>query len=304
MHTMQLSGLDTNLFLVLHSLLEEQNVARAGKRLGLSPSATSHALARLRTALGDPLFVKAGRNLVPTPHARSLQPALAQAIASLEAVVSPPRAVDLPKLERAFRVETTDHVQFVLLRQLDPIVREEAPRVNFYFQSMQPETFARLRQDAIDLAVGVYSNVDPDIERARLFDDRLVTVARKRHPCRRKPLTLRAFASYPHLLVAPNGTPTGLVDRVLAEHKLRRRVARTSATFLDMAFLVAESDYLVSLPESLTRPLLKTLGLSIVDAPVSLPAFTISMAWHRRQTNDSAHAWFREAVVRAAARVH
>jgi len=300
MHAMQLSGIDTNLFVVLHALLEEQSVARAARRVGLSASATSHALARLREVLADPLFVRVGRRLVATPRALALRDPIGRVVADLEQVLLAPREVDPAGLTRAFRVETTDHVQFVLLRALDVRMRSEAPGVDVYFQPLQPETFARLRRGEIDLSVGVYSSVDPDIERQKLFDDRLVAVVRRRHPALRRPVTLASFAALQHLLVAPNGSPTGLVDRVLAERGLKRRVARTSSTFLDMAFLAAESDYVVSLPESLVTPLLDRLGLTLLKVPLPLPSFAISMVWHRRSTTDAPHRWFRDAVAAAA----
>jgi DNA-binding transcriptional LysR family regulator len=300
MHRMQLSAFDANLFVVFHAVLREGHVGRAAKRLGLSPSATSHALARLRELLRDPLFVRAGRRIVPTSRATELAPSVEAAMAALESAMTPPADLDARTLLRAFHVETTDHLQFVLMRHLDPLVRREAPGVNVYFQSLQPQTFDRLRGGAIDLSIGVYDEVDPDIERARLFDDRLVAVVRRRHPALRSPMTMEKFARLDHLLVAPNGTPTGLVDRVLAERGLQRRVARTSSTFLDMAFLVAESSYVLSLPEKMIQPMLGVLGLVVLPVPIAMPRFTISMAWHKRHSADGAHAWFRRAVQSAA----
>jgi DNA-binding transcriptional LysR family regulator len=293
-----LSGLDANLFVVLHALLESLSVTRAARRLGLSPSATSHALARARQLLGDPLLVRAGRQLVPTSRALQLQPGLGQALEGLQTLLVPTAPLDPRQLERAFRVETTDHVQFVLLRQIDGAVRREAPRVNVYLQSLRPDTFARLREGALDLGISVYPGIDADLDHQVLFEDRLVTVVRRGHPALRRRVTLREFAAFDHVLVAPSGTPTGLVDRLLAEHGLRRRVTRTSSTFLDMAFLVAETDDVVSLPGTLARPLLERLGLEILKVPVQLPSFTHTMVWHRRSTDDPSHRWFRELVAR------
>jgi DNA-binding transcriptional LysR family regulator len=300
MHGMQLSGVDANLFVVLHALLETGHVGRAARRLGLSPSATSHALSRLRGLLGDPLFVRAGRRLVPTPHALALKDELGRAVESLEATLRPRRAIDPATLTRAFRIETTDHVQLVLLRALDAIARKEVPHVDVYLKSLEPETFGRLRDGSIDLAIAVYGETDPDLEKRVLFQDRLVAVVRKGHPACRGTMTAARFAKADHLLVAPNGTPTGLVDRLLAERGLKRRVARTSSSFLDVAFLLSETDYVVSLPESLVRPLTQRLGLVVLPLPLTLPSFEIAMIWHRRHGNDPAHTWLRDAVVRAA----
>lgn len=301
MHTVQLSALDTNLFVVLRALLQTRSVTEASRQLGLSASATSHALGRLRDTLGDPLFVRAGRRLVPTPRALALEATVRSALDSLEAALVRPTAVEPRELARAFRVETTDHVQFVLLRALDARLRRDAPNVDVYLRSLAPETFERMRNGAIDLAIGVYPTIDADLEQEHLFDDHLVALVRRGHPALRRRMTLARFAKLTHLLVAPTGTPTGLVDRLLAEHGLERRVARTSSTFLDMAYLTAETDYVISLPSSLARPLLKQLGLAILQLPLTLPSFSHSMVWHRRTTSDPAHAWFRTLVKKALA---
>src|SRR5690348_15950036 len=110
MHAVQLSGIDANLFVVVRALLDTRSVTGAARRLGLSPSATSHALSRARHAFGDPLLVRAGRALVPTPRALQLQALLASGLDQLEAALAPPAAFDPRRLTRAFRVETTDHV--------------------------------------------------------------------------------------------------------------------------------------------------------------------------------------------------
>jgi DNA-binding transcriptional LysR family regulator len=287
---MHLSSIDANLVVVLRALLETRNVTLAGKRVGLSPSATSHALARLRDLLGDPILVRSGQKLVPTPRALSLHEPLGQALEAIERALTPSTPLEPARLQRSFRVETTDHVQFVLLRALDALVRASSPQVNVYLQSLQPDTFTRLRDAAIDLAIGVYGELEPDVEREALFDDHLVAVVRKGHAALRGPMTLARFAAFDHLLVAPNGSPTGLVDRVLAERGLRRRVARTSSTFLDIAFLVAETNYVVSLPKTIATPLLARLDLATLEMPLRLPSFTHSMIWHRRHTSDPAHA--------------
>jgi DNA-binding transcriptional LysR family regulator len=299
---MHLSSIDVNLLIALRALLETRNVTTAGRRINLSPSATSHALARLREALGDPLLVRAGRQMVPTPRALALQQPLAAALDSLEGLLAPKAEFDPRALARSFAVATTEHAQSVLLSAADAIARHEGPRANIYFQSLPADTFARLRDGTLDLGVAVYPAVDPDIERAPLFDDHLVAVVRRGHPALRGRMTLERFARFDHLLVAPNGTPSGLVDRLLQERGLRRRVARTSSTFFDMAFLVAEADYVVSLPRTFVEPLLGRLALAILKLPLTLPAFTHSMIWHRRHTNDPEHTWLRSVVSRAARR--
>jgi len=131
--------------------------------------------------------------------------------------------------------------------------------------------------------------------------DRLVAVVRRGHPALSETLTLDRFAALAHLLVAPNGSPTGLVDRLLAERGLARRVARTSPSFLDVALLVSETDYVVSLPESMVLSLLDRFELALLPLPLPLPTFTLSMAWHQSLDKDPEHTWFRDLVRRALA---
>src|SRR5258706_2176637 len=144
MHSMHLSAVDANLFVVMRALLRTQSVTQASRQLGLSASATSHALARLRATLGDPLLVRVGRRLVPTPRALAIEATVGNALDALEAALVPPRPVEPATLDRAYRIKTTDHVQFVLLRALDRRLRREAPHVNLYMRSLAPETFDRM----------------------------------------------------------------------------------------------------------------------------------------------------------------
>lgn len=300
MHGMQLSGVDANLLVALHALLQERSVVRAGRRLALSPSATSHALARLRDLLGDALLVRAGRQLVPTARGEALLAPLGRLIAEMESILRPAAPLEPATLRRAFRVATTDHVQFVLLRRLDALLRREAPKVDLYFVPLPLRAADALREGNMDLAIGVFDEPAADLGRMSLFDDQLVSVVRARHKALRGALTLRRFAELDHVLVAPNGTPSGLLDKQLAALGLDRRVARTVPTFLDAPFLVAHSDLIVSLPARLVLPLLTLLRLRILRTPLPLPGFTISAIWHRRQDEDAEHVWFRNVVTRVA----
>src|SRR5262245_60969007 len=132
MHVVQLSGVDVNLLVPLHALLETKSVARAARQIGLSPSATSHALARLRALFGDPLLVRAGRQLVRTPRAEALQERCRHAVESLHDVFADDLTFDPKTMKRAFRVATTDHVQLMLLRSVDRLLATEAPGVDLY----------------------------------------------------------------------------------------------------------------------------------------------------------------------------
>ena len=296
---MQLPAIDTNLLVVLDALLQEGHVGRASKRLALSPSATSHALARLRELMGDPLLVRAGRQLVLTPRAVSLAPQVRQLMEQMERLLQPPEAFQPAKLERAFRLLTTDHIEFVLLRRLDPLLVAEAPRVVLHSRPIGPDAVEELRADRADVAFGVFPGLPDDIASEELFKDRFVTLVREGHPALARPLTLKRFAELEHVLVAPRGTPTSRVDTLLAEKGLKRRVVRTVGTFLAAPFLVAQSDYVVTMSARVAESLAPLLHLRVLESPVSYE-YTLTQIWHRRLDRDPAHAWFRGLTARVA----
>lgn len=297
---MQLSAIDTNLLVVLDALLQEGHVGRASRRVALSPSATSHALSRLRELLGDPLLVRAGRQLVLTPRATELAPQVRQLMEQMERILRPPETFQPAKLERTFALLTTDHIEFVLLRQLDPRLRAEAPSLILHSRPIGPDAVDELRGGRADLAFGVFSGLPDDISRQDLFTDRFVTLVRKGHPALARPLTLKRFVEFEHLLIAPRGTATAHIDELLAEQGLKRRVVRTLGTFLSAPFLVSQSDYVVTMSARIAEALVPLLGLRVLATPLPLEPYTLTQIWHRRHDREPAHTWLREITARAA----
>lgn len=292
---MHLSGLDLNLLVVLHALLETQSVKLAAARLALSPSATSHALGRLRETVGDPILVRAGRRLVPTPRGERLRPQLARLLEDVESLLVDAAEVDPQSLHRAFRISTTDYGERVVLEPLGHDIHRRAPGVDLY--GLRSTSLASdIREGRCDLGVGVISGPPADIEVEDLFEERFVCLLREDHPAAKRRLTLRRYAALDHILVAPGGTPRGVADRVLEEHGLHRRVARTVASFVVAPRLVRGSDYVLTIAERMARPLASQLGLVVMDAPEPLGGFTLKMAWHRRTQADPAHRWLRDQV--------
>ncbi|WP_148273349.1 LysR family transcriptional regulator [Stigmatella aurantiaca] len=299
MHPVQLSSIDTNLLVVLDALLQEGHVGRASKRVALSPSATSHALARLRELLGDELLVRAGRQLVLTPRAIALAPQVRQLMEQMERILRPAESFHPAKLEHTFRVLTTDHIEFVLLRPLDRFLTDEAPRVILHNRPMVPDAVEELRGGRADLAFGVFTDLPDDISSQELFKDRFVTLVREGHPVLARPLTLKRFAELDHVLVAPRGTATSRMDLLLAERNLKRRVVRTLGSFLSAPFFVAQSDHAVTLSARIADALAPLLGLRVLEPPIAYE-YTLTQIWHRRWDADPAHAWLRQLTARVA----
>lgn len=300
MHAVQLSAVDLNLLPLLHALLEEQNVTAAGRRVGRSPSAASHALARLRDLFDDPLLVRSGRRLTRTPRADALRPLVARLVDSFDGLMRPMRAVDPTTLLRSFRLLASDDVRLVLLRVLDVALAAEAPGVDLYTMPLGPGSLERLRAGEADASVAVYDRVPEEFSRQPLFRDVLVPCARTGHPATARPLSAAEFATFTHILVAPLGSPRGLVDDALAALGLTRRVARTTPAFHEAADLANQGDHVVTLPGRFLAALGERGGLVQLDVALEFPSFQHSLVWHGRLDADPEHRWWRDVVRRVA----
>jgi DNA-binding transcriptional LysR family regulator len=298
---------DLNLLVTLDALLQEENVSRAAARVGLSTPAMSHALARLRKQLGDPLLVRAGQRMVMTPRAADMRDRVHALARDVLGMMTTPAKADLRALERTFRIKATDHALTVLAPALDELVRSSAPGVALHVLPQQREEAALLRDGAIDLAIGVYdyapySELPNDLRIQQLFEDHFVCVVREEHPTVARSLTLQQFAELEHIQVVPRGAPGGYVDELLAVHGLKRRIARAVPYFLSALALVAETDYVVTISQQLARRLAARLGLKVVQPPRSLglEPYQVAQLWHPRNDKDPAHRWLREIVSEAA----
>jgi DNA-binding transcriptional LysR family regulator len=296
-----LSSIDLNLLVALDLLLDERSVRGAARRAGVSPSAMSHTLGRLRELLDDAVLVRAGRGMVPTPRAEALAEPVKELLASARAVLTNPERFDPARLGRRFRVVCTDHVSTVLLQPAEVLFQREAPGVDLVVAPLVPETMADLRRGTVDAAIGLFPEAPPEVRMRRLFVDRFVTVCRPDHPrLSGDALSLADFLREPHALVAPRGTPEGLVDRVLEQRGLARRVARAFPGFLAALWYVAESDALLTVSERLVRAVSDRLPLKVLRTPLALEDYPLMLAWHPRLDRAPEDRWFRSVLTRAA----
>lgn len=292
--------LDLNLLETLDALLQELSVSRAAKRVGLSTPAMSHALARLRVTLGDEVLVRAGRDMVPTRRALALKEEVHTALATARALLSKQAPFEAQLMSREFRVNATDHVVTVLGAALDKLARQQAPGAMLRFLPTSPDDAALLREGAIDLAVGIYADLPPELRTRVLFTDRFVTVLRKGHPAAKGRLDLETFLSLDHLQVAPRGQPGGYLDDLLAERGKQRRVTRAVPYFLSALQLASESDAVLTISERMARRLAGTFDLAMCETPLPLKPYALSLLWHPRQDSSPDHAWLRQVFVSAA----
>jgi len=298
----ELTAIDLNLLVALDLLLDEGSVRGAARRAHLSPSAMSHTLARLRDLLDDEVLVRAGRGMVPTPRAEALALPVKELLGQARAVLATGQRFRPEALRRRFRVVCTDHVATVLFSRAEPLLTAEAPGVDLLLAPLTPDTMADLRAGRVDAAVGVFPEAVPEVRMRRLFVDRFVTVCRPRHPRlgEATELTLEAFLDEDHVLVAPRGTPEGLVDEMLAARGARRRVARAFPSFLAAVWHLSTTDAVLTVSERLVHTLAPTVPLRVFRPPVALAPYRLMLAWHPRLDQSPADRWFRSVLVRAA----
>lgn len=299
MQETNLSAIDLNLLVVLDALLATRSTTQAGKRLALSQPATSHALARLREHFRDPLLVRAGRSMVPTPVGEWLAPRVARALEAIGSAFELPSGFDPKHSERTFLVGAGDYAANALV---PPLVRElarAAPSTDLFIKPAQQP--ALLESGDVELLLRPPAPADAWLRTEELFRDRFVCVLRRGHPSARKKLSLDAYCELGHVLVAPSGmSRRGAVDEALEARGKRRRVAVAVPHFLVAPLIVAKSDYVLTLAERVARSLPPELGLTIVPPPLALPGFEIVMHWHVRHDTDPAHLFLREIVRRSA----
>ena len=286
---------DLNLLVTLDVLLAEGSVARAARRLRLSPSAMSRQLARLRDTTGDPLLVRAGRDLVPTPRALELRARVGQLVEDGESVLRPAATLDLERLVRTFTLRTREGFVENFGPALIARIAKEAPGVRLRFVPKPDKDSAPLRDGSVDLDTGVVgTTTGPEVRAQALFRDRFVGVVRKRHPLSRGEITPARYAAGRHIAVSRRGLDKGPIDAALTPLGLERAIVTFVDSFAAALALARATDLIASVPERHTGNL--RAGMHSFPLPVAMPEITISLLWHPRLDADPAHRWLRACV--------
>lgn len=292
---------DLNLLVTLDVLLTEGSVARAAKRLQLSPSAMSRALARLRDTMGDPLLVRAGRGLVPTTRALELREQVSQLVQDAEAVLRPVEKLDLARLNRIFTLRTSEGFVEGFGPELITRVGREAPGVRLRFLQKTDRESTSLRDGTVDLETGVIgAATGPEVRTQALFHDRFIGVVRPGHRLAEGEITPARYAAGRHILVSRrNSIPHGPIDSALEPFGLKREIVTIVGGFSIALALARGSDLIASVPERHTGNLRD--GMHSFPLPIPAPEITVSLLWHPRQDGDPAHRWLRGCVRNACA---
>lgn len=286
---------DLSLIEALDALLAENSVTRAAERLHTSPPAMSRALARLRRAFDDPLLVRAGRDLVPTPRALELRGEVHVVAARARALFAPSGTADPSTVVRTFDLQVNDMLSTTFIPPLLDDLRAQAPGISLRLRPETIEDTPALREGLVDLEIGLVRPQDPEIHSETLLTETLIGVVRPDHPlARRKTVTPRQFAETDHIVVSRRGRAHGPIDERLAELGLSRRVVAVVPSVATALFLARQTDVVSVAPAGLGRSMLDTLGLRTFPIPLTLPHLTINMAWHPRNHHDRTHQLLRQ----------
>lgn len=287
---------DFNLLLTLDAVLAEGSVARAARRLRLSPSAMSRALARLRETTGDPLLVRAGRGLVATPRALELRERVSQLVQEAEAVLRPASLLDLRQLNRTFTLRSRDGFVENFGAALVARARAEAPGVRLCFMPKADKESSLLRDGSVDLEIGVVGKAAaPEVRTRALFSDRWIGVVRPDHDLCHGEITPARFAGGRHISISRQGLERGPIDAALATLGLQREIGAIVASFSAALALARGSDLIACVPQRLSGNLCR--DMACFNLPMALPDIPLALLWHPRHDADPAHRWLRQLVL-------
>ncbi len=305
-----MNTVDLNLLATLDVLLAEGSVTGAARRLGLSPSAMSRALVRLRSATGDPLLVRAGRGMAPTPRAAELRDRVHALARDVHAVLRPASGdLNIAALDLTFTIRANEGFTELFAARLVSAITEAAPRVRVRFAPKPSKDARPLREGLIDLEIGVLGDSPPEARVQMLFRDGFVGVARAHHPLLAgRKITPRQYAACRHVVASRRGSFTGPVDDALEKLGLRRTVVVVAPGFPDVVRIVRDSDLIGLVPRSLLDSIIEegeggdpeVTGFAL---PVATPEITVSAMWHPRMDADPVHRWLRNTVI-AVCRAH
>ncbi|CAI2417987.1 Symbiotic regulator homolog 1 [Serratia proteamaculans] len=290
--------LDLNLLVTLDTLLSEHNVTRTAQRLHLSQPSVSVHLAKLRDIFNDPLLMPGPRGMRPTARGDELREPLRLALEALERAVSPSEPFDPRVADNTWRVAAFDYGESTVVQPALLGFRAAAPHSRLAVIETVPSRIARqAEQGEIDLAFHTREGSPPNLRQRILFSERYVLVGRAGHPELQTSPSLAQFCELEHVMVSPDGGGFfGITDKVLAEAGLTRRVVLSVPHFLFVMSVLANSDLVAMLPSRLVR---NNSSLQVVEPPIEVPGFEMTMLWHERSHRDPAHQWLREHIVAA-----
>jgi DNA-binding transcriptional LysR family regulator len=289
-----ISRMDLNLLFVFEAVMQERSVTRAAQRLNVSQSTISHALNRLRTILKDELFIRGSGEMRPTPRAIALSTAVIPTLIHIRAALAPTEFIPT-KAQRTFQIAMTDYFATLHIDSLVKIVRERAPNVDLRIKlNVLQMAWAMLDKQEADLIVGMIDQPPDRFASELLYEDSVVVVMSPKNPLGKTPLSLEHYAAAKHVYVPVDGiipTHTGRIDRILEMKGLVRRHVLTVSQFALVPSIIAETDYIMSLPRRVGEMCGARYKLKVVECPVDLPLQPTRVVWHPQLGNHGANRW-------------
>lgn len=298
-HHINLAGIDLNLLVVFDALMTEQNVTRAGERIGLSQPATSNALTRLRSLINDDLFIRTATGVRPTPTAIALHQQLRPALQQIQVALLEQSTFDPATSDRVFAIGMSDYVEFTFLPNLMQKLQALAPQISVQIRSGDRQKLLSLLDSGeIDLACGVFPKKIAWHREYLLLQENYVCVCRNNHPIIGTSLSLEEYLSVSHLLVSVKEDRIGRVDAWLAEQSLKRHIALSTPHFLTAPFILAQTDLVATLAERVALTFANNQKLKILPLPFPMLGFSVFMRWHQSTETSPACRWLRSIALK------
>jgi len=301
MHQTHLSSIDLNLLVALESLLRHRSVTDAANEVGLSQPAMSRALGRLRELFDDPLLLRAGQSMMPTPRAIELEAPLDACLAAIRKTLEPAEAFEPRHAKRSFRIAAVDTTQTVILPEILRMLVNDAPQVEVSTAPILSTqgTFDQLASGERDFAVGRFESPPDAVVCDVLYWDEIVCLVRQEHPRIRDALSMERYLAESHLAAESRLSIESpfTIEALLAAEGMTRHVACKVENLAMAPFIVARTDLIATAPGRTIRPFAEGLNLRILPPPFRAPGFPLQLAWHRRNEDDGGHRWMRERII-------
>jgi DNA-binding transcriptional LysR family regulator len=300
MHAMHVRDLELSHIRLLARLIETRNLSRAARQMDLSPSAASHALAKLRKLAGDPLFIASSGGLMPTPFGDRLGAAAKEALEVLTAGLAVEPRFDPRSATKRFSIYLSNVGQLTFLPTLMAFLQNEAPGLSIRAVTIPVESPGKaLESGEIDLAVGVFDNLIGGFHETPLGREPYVCLVRADHPSFQSGMTMEAFLQVPHAIADSTGSAHhASLDRAMDRSKIKRHVKLIVPEFAALPMLLPDSNLLVIVPQRLAALLATHLPIKILPPPISIPPMNVAIYWHERYHRDPANQWLRQTFVK------
>ncbi|KZN51935.1 LysR family transcriptional regulator [Pseudoalteromonas luteoviolacea] len=296
-----ISDIELNQLRLLQIIFETKNLTRAGERAGLTQSAVSHTLKKLRHSFNDSLVIRQGNQLVMTPRAETLKPQLNRWLNDFEKNILFQEQFEPTTSTRTFYIATSDLVEQALSAPLITHLAKVAPQVRVVFTKLDKRGLAsQIESGEVDFSISVVESSHPSLMVTTLYRDDFVSVVKNDHPILANPQDVKLFCQYPHLLAGTGKDTRGMVDDALNEHGLSRTVQYKVANFSSAPYIVEQSDAIFTAPRRFLDAISKQFQISQFETPIPMKSYAMKVYWHIKNKDEQAIKWFREQLVAVA----